>query len=242
MSEENTYVFRLRDATVETYNELDNRRSTIVAEEILRRVEASRQVLILGDPGLGKSMIAARWARRMHLTLHRADQSSRPLSVVWRQWFDERNALLGTTEVEYFGKRRVDADFRKRVIDYWGRRCAITGLADEELLEACHIKPWARCTDEERLDVCNGMPLTPNLHKLFDCGRITLAYDGTVIVSASLGEWERKILGLDAPLRVYGLTDAHRRYLCWQRQVFEARERREAARTNTKGSRRIPPS
>lgn len=187
-------------------------------------VAVSRRYLVDGC-GSGKTMLLA---LALRLAFDRGGRSayrpSSPLLAAWPSWLEEIESLR-TTEAAYFGTRRVDAGYRVRVIDYWGGRCTITGLAMTECLEASHIKPWALCTDEERLDVFNGLALTPNLHKLFDLGFITIADHGTVVVSASLGEQDRKLLGIDVPMRVRGLTDAHRRYLRWQRQEFEAREK-----------------
>ena len=43
-----------------------------------------------------------------------------------------------------------------------------------ELLRAFHIWSWALCdTDEQRLDVFNGLLLSPNLDALFDGGWLT---------------------------------------------------------------------
>lgn len=59
--------------------------------------------------------------------------------------------------------------FREAPIDYWQGCCAVTGLDVLQLLRASHIKPWAVCaSDEERLDVFNGLLLAPTLTRLFD--------------------------------------------------------------------------
>ena len=95
-----------------------------------------------------------------------------------------------------------------------GARCAITGLAVPELLRASHIKPWAVCnTDAERLDVFNGLLLAAHLDAAFDSGFITVAYDGTVLVSSMLPPDARSVVGLDGVLTVRSLHHAHQRYL-----------------------------
>jgi hypothetical protein len=66
------------------------------------------------------------------------------------------------------------------------------------LLRASHTKPWADCeTDAERLDVYNGILLAPHLDAAFDQGFITVADDGTIVVSDALGADARTVLGLD---------------------------------------------
>ena len=83
------------------------------------------------------------------------------------------------------------------LLDYWEGRCAITGLSVAELLRASHIKPWADCdSDAERLDVFNGFLLAPHLDAAFDRGLITIADDGQVIISNSLGLEDRRLLGV----------------------------------------------
>src|SRR5262249_35594140 len=95
----------------------------------------------------------------------------------------------------------------------------VTGLAVSALLRASHIKPWADCaTDAERLDVYNGLLLAPHLDAAFDCGFITVADDGAVIVATELDQQARTVLGLGQPLRVHALGDDHRAYLPWHRQ------------------------
>jgi len=36
--------------------------------------------------------------------------------------------------------------FRDARIDYWGGRCAVTGLSIVPRLGASHVKPWAACS------------------------------------------------------------------------------------------------
>jgi putative restriction endonuclease len=69
--------------------------------------------------------------------------------------------------------------------------------------------------------VFNGLLLAPHLDAAFDCGFITVADDGAVVVSSGLGETARHLLGLASPLFVAALKPGHRAYLPWHRgQVF----------------------
>ena len=71
----------------------------------------------------------------------------------------------------------------------------------------------------------NGLLLAPLLDAVFDRGLMTVADDGTVLVSSALGSEDRRLLGLDAPLRVRALGEGHRGYLLWHRQrVFKSPE------------------
>jgi hypothetical protein len=120
--------------------------------------------------------------------------------------------------------QRVGQDiFRRTLIEYWGGRCAVTGLDLVELLRASHIKPWADCkTDAERLDVFNGLLLAPHLDALFDKGLVTFSDEGQLLYSSQLSERQLALLGLDRlAMRVDSLADGHRAYLRWHRsEVF----------------------
>ena len=62
----------------------------------------------------------------------------------------------------------------------------MTGCNLEEILIASHIVPWKDCTDEERLDVDNGLLLSPNYDALFDKHLISFDEDGKLIGSNTI--------------------------------------------------------
>ena len=156
----------------------------------------------------------------LHRLLRRAFQLSRTLPDALLQVFENEIANLPrTTEAERMVVRRVGQDiFRRGLLEYWDGRCAITGLDVPDLLRASHIKPWVDCnTDAERLDVFNGLLLAPHLDAAFDSGFITIAEDGTVLLSDALPSGARLVFGLDEPLNVHRLHRAHERYMPWHR-------------------------
>ncbi len=125
---------------------------------------------------------------------------------------------LGKTERLAEVRQRVGQDHvRRALMGYWGSKCAITGCTAPELLRASHAKPWKDSSDRERLDVHNGLLLVAHLDAAFDAGLISVAEDGGVLVSPTLGAVERRVLGLDAPVRVEGLAAGHGVYLAWHR-------------------------
>lgn len=128
--------------------------------------------------------------------------------------------LPRSTEAERLVVQRVGQDlFRGALLDYWQGRCCVTGLDVPELLRASHIRPWAMCErDEERLDVFNGLLLSPNLDALFDGGWITFAPDGKMLVSAALPSTALGALGIAADCQVQGLQARHEQYLEFHRQ------------------------
>lgn len=163
----------------------------------------------------------------LHRLLRRAFQLSRALPNELLHTFEKQLATLPAitaTEAERVVIQRVGQNlFRNALLDLWECRCAVTGLAVPALLRASHIKPWADCeTDAERLDVYNGILLAAHLDAAFDRGFITLQDDGTIVLSDALDANARAILGLEEPVRVRGITDAHRAYLPWHREhVFQ---------------------
>ena len=200
-------------------------------EDSLFLVAASRADVLDGLSGLGAvftDLLPSRAAAALsvsdiaalHRLLRRAFQLSRTLPDTLLHVFEDETANLPqTTETERLVVQRVGQDiFRRGLFEYWEDRCTITGLGVPELLRASHIKPWADCdTDAERLDVFNGLLLAPHLDAAFDSGFITLAEDGTVLVSNALPAEARSVLGLDGSLKVRGLRRAHERYMPWHR-------------------------
>jgi predicted restriction endonuclease len=114
--------------------------------------------------------------------------------------------------------QRIGQDvFREALMDYWGGRCPLTGITEPALLRASHIRPWAECTDEQRLDVHNGLLLSALWDAAFDRGLISFADDGTVLPSPKLGAEARGALGLSTAPRLAGLRDEHRANLAVHR-------------------------
>lgn len=132
------------------------------------------------------------------------------------------STLPRATEAERLVVQRVGQDlFRSALLDYWQGRCCVTGLDVPELLRASHIRPWAKCeTDEQRLDVFNGLLLAPHLDALFDGGWITFSDAGECSVSPALGQLRCEQLGLMAPIAIQGLRPEHRVYLEYHRSTL----------------------
>ena len=73
------------------------------------------------------------------------------------------------------------------MIKYWDG-CAISKCSLTDMLVASHIKPWKDSTNDERLDVFNGLLLLPNYDKLFDLGYLTFTSEGKAIYSKLLSK------------------------------------------------------
>lgn len=106
--------------------------------------------------------------------------------------------------------------FRKLVMSYWNNKCAVTGT--KHFLTAGHIKPWKDSDDAERLDVFNGLALSPVYDKAFDNGFISFSNEGTIIISKEL-EGEAHLLGINKNDQLSNkLNFLHHKYLAWHRE------------------------
>jgi putative restriction endonuclease len=130
--------------------------------------------------------------------------------------------LPKTTEAERMAVQRIGQNlFREALIDYWQGCCAVTGLDVLQLLRASHIKPWAVCaSDEERLDVFNGLLLAPHLDALFDGGWISFTDDGLMLLCDALGEQTRNKLGLSTLTGLSYVSEEHLGYLRYHRECI----------------------
>jgi hypothetical protein len=81
-------------------------------------------------------------------------------------------------------QRQGQGLFRRRLLEAYGRRCAITGCATEAVLEAVHITPYL---GKAANDLTNGLLLRSDLHTLFDLGLIGVDPSTfTLVLSRSL--------------------------------------------------------
>lgn len=83
--------------------------------------------------------------------------------------------------------------------------CPITMINEERILIASHIKPYARCNENERYDPNNGFILSPLYDKLFDKGFITFDEKRNMIISDWLSSFNKRRLGLTKPAFVQRL-------------------------------------
>jgi len=82
--------------------------------------------------------------------------------------------------------RRVgQGTFRARLLDAYGRHCAITGERTEPVLDAAHIQPYLGPRSNH---IRNGLVLSKEFHTLFDLGYVGIDPDYKVHVSPRLYE------------------------------------------------------
>lgn len=102
--------------------------------------------------------------------------------------------------------------------------CPVTMVADERLLIASHIKPWAASNDKEKIDPYNGYMLSPLYDKLFDRGFITFTDNKHMILSDFISPYTWKLLGIvkNKPIKALPMDDKRVNYLKFHYQyVFK---------------------
>ena len=96
---------------------------------------------------------------------------------------DERELVIAKSR-----DRVGQGAFRTRLLDAYGRQCAITGEHTEIVLDAAHIQPYLGPRSNH---VQNGLLLTKEFHTLFDAGYVTVTPEHEVRVSSRLrDEWD----------------------------------------------------
>lgn len=98
----------------------------------------------------------------------------------------QRTAPSGPTEkLSTVKTRRGQQFFRQSILNAYGVRCCISGIAVPRLLVASHIRPWG-AFPSDRLNPRNGLCLSSLHDAAFDAGLITLDEGFRVTLSPAL--------------------------------------------------------
>lgn len=108
--------------------------------------------------------------------------------------------------------------YRKSILYRWEFKCAVTNYSKNEILIASHIVPWKDATDEERLDVDNGILLSPTYDALFDRHLISFENNGKIVLSDALLSSDFASIGITGKELIKNLTVSNKRYLDRHRQ------------------------
>lgn len=117
-------------------------------------------------------------------------------TVEGRQLFEivQRKMSIGISvqeAIERYGTPHIitprlgQGSFRVIVTEAYHRRCAMTGEKTLPVLDASHIKPYAK---DGPHSACNGLLLRQDIHTLFDRGYITINEDNIIEVSRRIKE------------------------------------------------------
>jgi 5-methylcytosine-specific restriction protein A len=154
--------------------------------------------------------------KRVGINLYVRPEDLTPLKVAESNENIYKPAYRIPNETERSGlitSRVGQGAYRKRIIHRWEYQCAVTGFDKLNLLIASHIVPWSESNNEERLDVNNGILLSPNYDALFDKHLLSFETDGRIVLSdAILPEAYHKI-GVSGAERIESLNSANQTYL-----------------------------
>jgi len=111
--------------------------------------------------------------------------------------------------------------YRKRIIHRWEYQCAVTGFDRLDVLIASHIVPWKEASDEERLDVDNGLLLSPTYDALFDRHLISFENSGKIVLSGQIERDAYGKIGITGKEQLrLGLNEGVKGYLDRHREVM----------------------
>ena len=103
--------------------------------------------------------------------------------------------------------------YRKRIIHRWEYQCAVTGFNKIDVLIASHILPWSQANNEERLDVHNGILLSPTYDALFDKHFISFDTKGKIILSDKIETAAFEKVGVTGTESIKKFSDYNQFYL-----------------------------
>lgn len=127
-----------------------------------------------------------------------------------------RTDIGPTTKAQLVKSRRGQGIFRANV-RLNEKRCRVTGVSDPRHLRASHIKPWKDCSDEEKLNGCNGLLLAPHIDHLFDRGMISFSDTGNLVVSPHLNPEVLPAWGVTQGTNVGAFNTEQCRFLAFHR-------------------------
>jgi predicted restriction endonuclease len=99
----------------------------------------------------------------------------------------------------------------------------VTGFNDHRILIASHIHPWQDADDDERLDVNNGILLSPTYDALFDRHLITFDNSGRIVLNDAIKPAELAKIGVVGNEQLRKLNSDNIVYLERHQRVFEAK-------------------
>lgn len=105
--------------------------------------------------------------------------------------------LTAGTDIKKVTKARVAQGAFRRLLLLEHHQCCLCDITTTSVLRASHIKEWAECSREERIDSCNGLLLCANHDALFDRHLISFEPDsGKICISSSLNDQQQNALNL----------------------------------------------
>jgi hypothetical protein len=111
--------------------------------------------------------------------------------------------------------------YRKSILFRWNYKCAVTSYSRSDVLIASHIVPWKNANNEERLDVANGILLSPTYDALFDRNLISFENNGKIILSNTFSQTKYDQLGVTGKEQIHQFSADNYNYLDRHREMLK---------------------
>jgi predicted restriction endonuclease len=117
-------------------------------------------------------------------------------------------------------KTRPNQDVYRNDLLRIHKTCQLCGIINKDILRASHIKPYAKCEDDECFDFYNGFLLCATHDLLFDKGLISFDNEGIMLISKNLKKSDIEKLNITG--KQIELYDEQKYYLNYHRKyVFQ---------------------
>ena len=133
--------------------------------------------------------------------------------------FKPRPNIANTERAALQTIRIGQSSFRKNLMEEM-KCCPITGIDEPQILVASHIKPWSHSDNADRMNIKNGLLLSPLFDKLFDknVGLITFTPEKRVLISSQLSNKNANRLPIQHNQIIENLmTDGREDFLAYHR-------------------------
>jgi hypothetical protein len=137
-------------------------------------------------------------------------------------FFEEFSKASATERSGLVTSRVGQGAYRKSILHRWEYQCAVTKFDDPRILIASHIVPWKDSTDKERLDVDNGILLSPTYDALFDRHLITFNEKGKIILSDQIMTDSFLKIGVTGREKLQSVHNGNKAYLRMHQEEFQS--------------------
>jgi 5-methylcytosine-specific restriction protein A len=158
--------------------------------------------------------------KRAGISLDYQALSLRAETTIPTEILKERDIPTVTERKGLVTSRVGQGAYRKSILYHWEFRCAVTGYPKLEVLISSHIVPWSKSTNEERLDVNNGILLSPTYDALFDRHMISFENNGRIILADIVAKSNYKDLGLSGKEQIKNFREDNFPYLERHRELL----------------------
>jgi 5-methylcytosine-specific restriction protein A len=134
-----------------------------------------------------------------------ADQPPQELYKMLQPNVTERKGLVTS--------RVGQGAFRSSIIHRWEYQCAVTSFNKLDILIASHIVPWVEANNDERLNVHNGILLSPVYDALFDRHLISFEDRGNIILSEQIEARAFEQIGVSGKERILNFSAENHAFL-----------------------------